>query len=104
MKILKHHMWNAATYLVVGVVSALALAFGIGVASVIPDYAGAYLNDDVKTYIPVACFKTWREKPSTVREEVRLATVGDARNARYRVEEGCKEYLVGEQRSVGRAW
>ncbi len=85
-------------------ITALAVSCSVGVASSMPDYAGVYINADSKTYIPLPCFKKWRDKPSTEREVVDLSTAGKARSLRYRVEEGCEAYIMGPSQSLLGSW
>lgn len=83
------------------VILALAVvgAFGIASHNAMPNYAGVYLIPATKTYVPLPCMKRWKQTPGHV--EAALRTAGEARNRRYRVEDGCQEYLMGEQQSIG---
>jgi hypothetical protein len=80
------------------VIGLIVFAFGIGGYKTMPDYAGVYLAHTTKTYVPLPCVRKWKEKPGRV--EAELATAGDARKLGYRIEDGCQEYLMGEQQSL----
>lgn len=96
----KSEMKNVViTFLVVGV-GVLAIAFGIGVHNTMPDYAGVFLANNSKTYVPLPCFRQWMNR-SPGYDEGELSTAGDARKRGYRVAEGCQQFLVGVEQSIG---
>ena len=91
-----------ATMVFVVVLGFIFIAFGVGSHKVMPDYAGVYLAHNSKTYVPLPCFKKWEAK--TARIDSDLGTAGEARKLRYRIEDGCQEYLVGEQQSLATSY
>lgn len=99
-----NHLKNVVAWTAAIAITGLAVSCSMGVAPTMPDYAAVYLNDASRTYIPIACFREWRDKPSTRREVVDISTASVARQRRYRVEEGCEKYTTGQMRSLLGSW
>ena len=91
---------GATTFFVV-VLGAIFFAFGIGSHKVMPDYAGVFLVHDTKTYVPLPSFSKWEAKSA---RDAALRTAGEARKLGYRIEDGCQEYLMGEQQSLATSY
>lgn len=84
------------------VVGAAILAFGVETHAVMPDYAGVYLVPATRTYVPLPCVRKWKQTPGRV--EAELSTAGDGRKLGYRIEDGCQDYVMGEQQTLGTSY
>ena len=90
---------SAAIMGLVIIIGIVAVTFGVGSYNTMPDYAGVVLAHTTKTYVPLPCVKKWERTPGRV--EAELATAGEARKLRYRIEDGCQEYLMGVEQTLG---
>jgi hypothetical protein len=102
----KTRLARVVQYVGGGAIVALAMTFYVEINGTMPDYAGVYLDEAAKAYIPLPCYADWERAPTDRYAVVHLSTAGDARRSGYGMDDACngKGYISGTSHSLLIAW